>query len=617
MILETIASPKDIKKLNYKQLGQLCSEIRACLITTVSKTGGHLASNLGTVELTVALHKVFSSPTDQIVWDVGHQSYTHKLLTGRRQQFDTLRQEGGLSGFPKQSESVHDAFIAGHSGNSISAGLGLLTGKDLKGEKGSVVAVIGDGSFTNGMAYEGLNNAGRSNQRMIIVLNDNEMSISQNVGALAKYLAKIRSTTSYFKLKDFTQDTLLKIPVVGEGVVDMVSSSKKAVKQMLYHSNLFEDFGYVYLGPVDGHNLESLCEVFTRAKELRRPVVVHVETKKGKGYKHAERNPSKYHGVSTFDIATGTMKSSKEKSFSQVFGDKLTQLARQDSKICAVTAAMQHGTGLSPFYQEFGHKGRYFDVGIAESHGITFSAGLAAKGLLPVFAVYSTFLQRGYDQVLHDCSIESKHLVLAVDRAGIVGDDGETHQGLFDVAFLSTIPGISIYSPATLAELELCLEQALYQEKGVVAVRYPRGGEPSLPERWKEPSAFYSYYPGEAKDTLLITYGRIFGEVCKAVSLLKESGKEVSLLKLTKVHPIDEKLLKIAMEYSGVYFVEEGIKNGSVAQQFGSLLLENGFQGSYTIRAVDNCFVPQATVQRAFAHLGFDAGSIKKMVVGE
>lgn len=614
-VLDTIHQPSDIKKLTPQELPALCREIRRELVSTLSRTGGHLASNLGTVELTVALHRVFESPHDQIVWDVGHQSYTHKLLTGRRDRFSTLRQEGGLSGFPKHQESEHDAFLAGHSSTSISAAYGLVTAKRLQGDDGHVVAVIGDGAFTSGLAYEGMNNAGRSRDNLIIVLNDNEMSISKNVGALAKYLAVIRSKPEYFKVKDFTESTLKKIPVVGEKLRDSISASKSAFKQLLYHSNFFEDFGYVYLGPVNGHDVDSLCEVLERAKSLHMPVLVHIETTKGKGYSPAERNPGAFHGVSKFEIKTGEPLKKGGENFSSVFGRELTCLAREDKRICAITAAMQDGTGLDGFAQEFRPQGRFFDVGIAESHAVTFSCGLAANGMLPVFAVYSTFLQRSYDQVLHDASIEQKHIVLAVDRAGIVGDDGETHQGVFDVAMLSSIPGIIIYSPASFRQLTRCLRSALYEDAGVVAVRYPRGGEPAFPPGYPDQGGDYSYYGGG--ETLIVTYGRLSAEAAQAVELLKGQGKKVSLLALTKIFPLSEEVLALVSSHQEVLFVEEGIRSGSIGEHLASRLVERGYCGKFTLRAIENQFVPQASIPSALHSLGLDAQGIANTIIGE
>lgn len=617
-LIDKIDSPENLKKIPFRLLPQLCQEIREILIETTSKTGGHLASNLGTVELTVALHRVFDSPQDQIVWDVGHQCYTHKLLTGRREEFHTLRQENGLSGFPKRNESIHDAFIAGHSSTSISAAYGLARAKKLHGDPHHVIAVIGDGSFTSGLAYEGANNAARWGDNLIVILNDNKMSISKNVGALSKYLSKIRSRPAYFRTKDTIGEVCNKIPVVGKGVYNTLNRTKVAVKDLVYGSNWFEDLGFYYLGPVDGHDLESLCSVLQRAKDIHRPVFLHVETQKGKGYSFAEDNPGEYHGTSGFDITTGLSRKNGETNFSNEFGKYLTELAHQDERVCAITAAMKYGTGLNYFYRDFKKSGRFYDVGIAEPHAVTFAGGLAANGEIPVFAVYSSFLQRCYDEVLHDISIEKQHVILAVDRAGIVGEDGETHQGLFDVAMLSSIPDITIYSPATYEEMKEALNQTIYHESGVCCVRYPRGGEIQLDVKEYPPNRDYVYCPGNKQsrksEIILVSYGRIFGETQKAAALLAEKGIAVGLIKLNRILPFPDEALELMMTAKAVLFVEEGIKAGGLAQMAGSILLENGFPGKYKIQAIDNVFIPQASVASAIKKFGLDGESIAKRV---
>lgn len=615
MLLEQFNSPKDLKKLSVKNLNILCKEIRKLIIKTTSENGGHLASNLGVVELTVALHKVFDTPVDEIVWDVGHQCYTHKILTGRYKVFSTLRKEGGISGFPKSVESVHDAFVSGHSGNSISAALGIAAAKSIKGEEGHAVAVIGDGSFSNGLACEGFNNAGKSGQKIIVVLNDNEMSISPNVGAISSYLSKIRNKPEYFQIKDATKQFLDGVPLVGRPVKEVITETKKTLKNSIYGSNFFEDFGYEYLGPVDGHDLESLDAVLTRAKHINKPVVVHVRTKKGKGYPPAEKNPSAFHGVGAFNIKDGKPKSSKKLTYSDVFGKKITELAMQDKTICAITAAMADGTGLESFKETFEPKGRFFDVGIAESHGVTFAAGLAKEGLKPVFAVYSTFLQRGFDQVFQDASLEKRKLLLAVDRAGIVGNDGETHQGLFDVALLSPIPNIKIYSPASYSELEAALDHAIKEEHGVVSVRYPRGTQPpELADVFDNTLNFMPFTDGQS-DTLLIGYGRHFAELIKAKNeLMEKHGRNVHLLKLTQIAPIDINALKLAKKYKKVYFYEEAILQGSAAQTFGSLLLADGHKGYYKAVGVENKFIDQLEYATVLKQLDMDSKSIVKTI---
>ena len=598
-LLDRLKLPQDLKKLSFRQLEALCAEIRSVLIHTVSKTGGHLSSNLGVVELTVALHKTFDAPKDQIVWDVGHQSYTHKILTGRKNKMDTLRQKGGLSGFPKPAESIYDAFIAGHSSTSISVAAGLARAKSLKAEPGFTIAVIGDGAFTGGMAYEALNNAGHYKDRIIIVLNDNEMSISKNVGAFARYLAQIRSKPEYYSTRDKIRKWISAVPLVGKPMAKLVSDSKSYLKEMLYHSNLFEDFGFEYVGPVDGHDLESLCDAFERAKASDGPVLVHVDTIKGKGYSFAEKQPDAYHGVPQFNAKLGSCEN-RPQDFSAVFGSWIVEAAEKDTKICAITAAMKDGTGLEEFAARYPE--RFYDVGIAESHAVTFSAGLAHGGLHPVFAVYSTFLQRAYDQVMQDMAIANEHVLLAVDRAGIVGEDGETHQGIFDISFLSSIPGITILSPATYPELRACLDRAMYRCIGPVAVRYPKGREKAFPAGLHGNEKFQL---SKDVDILLISYGRLAVSCCQAAGLLRQKGVDVGVLKLTQLLPYCEELLPMFLKKKSIFFVEEAIEQGSISQMTGNLLLQNGYQGQFFVRAVPNRFLAQASVDEIFEELGW------------
>ena len=612
-LLQNINSPFDLRYLSWGQLDGLCTEVRQFLIKNVSKTGGHLASNLGTVELTVALHKVFRSPSDQIVWDVGHQCYTHKILTGRKDRFHTLRQEDGLSGFPKPRESIHDAFMAGHSSTSVAVADGLSTARRIRREPGHVVAVIGDGAFTGGMAFEGLNNAARDGKNLIIILNDNKMSISKNVGSFSGYLTRLRSNRSYFQLKDLTKWALRAIPLVGETLVDAVSTSKGHLKNAVFNTSFFEELGFVHMGPVDGHDIQMLCAVLERAKSLNRPVFIHAETIKGKGYSFAEENPGAYHGVSKFNPKDGNDELQAGSSYSEVFGKYLTGLALRDKRICAVTAAMKYATGLNHFSRQLKHTGRFVDVGIAEQYAVTFSAALAAKKLLPVFAVYSSFLQRAYDQILHDCAIEGQHVVLAVDRAGLVGEDGETHHGLFDCAFLSGIPGMTIYSPATYAELRSDLKRALYGETGVCAVRYPRGAQPKLPPGYASNHGDFRHWQGDGS-LLVVTYGREWIEVCWSVEELGSSAGKPGILKLNKVCPLDPKTVELAKTYDHVLFVEEGVQSGGIAEHFIAQLALGGYTGGCTIRGVDNRFVAQATVQRQLELLGLDRKSIVALI---
>ncbi len=593
-ILESIKLASDVKKLNSAELQMLCKELRDEIIDKVSETGGHLASNLGAVELTVALHYVFDSPNEPIIWDVGHQCYTHKILTGR--DITGIRTEGGLSGFPKSSESEHDLFVAGHASTSVSAALGIAEAKKIAGDENSVVAVVGDGAASGGMIFEAMNNAGRSGTNLVVVLNDNEMSISPNVGAMAHYLADIRSREGYFRFKDNLEHFILKIPFIGKGIFTVLKGIKSLFKDMFYSSNHFEHMGFTYLGPVEGHNVDMLIRTLRRAKSIKKPVLVHINTVKGKGYTPAEENPSKFHGVAPFHKETGELKKKGGESFSFAFGKALCELAEKDGKICAITAAMAEGTGLKEFSERYPE--RFFDVGIAEEHAMTFAAGLAAGGMKPVFAVYSTFLQRAYDQVLHDASIEPKHVVIGIDRAGIVGGDGETHQGTFDIPILTSVPGVTVYSPANYAELYKDLEKAIGAQ-GVQAVRYPRDSEKEIPEKFIKKYGDYDYFEGE-NNCLIVTYGRLFVEAAYAA---QQTGAAV--LKLGKAFPIEQELIEIAKKFKHVIFFEESVEFGSIAEHFGSALRANGFTGEYKTHCVTG-FVSHMEVKRAMKLQGLD-----------
>lgn len=595
--LNHISSPDDIRGLNDSQIKELAEEIRYTLIDTVSKTGGHLASNLGVVELTLAMHLCFESPKDSFVWDVGHQCYTHKLLTGRYEQFGTLRQNGGISGFPNPEESNHDIFAAGHSGASIAAAYGLSVAKKINNDPSYTVAVIGDGSFTGGLVYEALNNAGADDSRLIVVLNENEMSISPNVGALAMYLAAIRTNPRYYNLKNDVKGVLHDIPVIGDRAVDAIGSVKKALKEKIYSSTFFEDIGFNYMGPIDGHDINALRDALEGAKTIEgQPVLLHIKTTKGKGYEFAEKTPSKFHGISHFDINTGEP-TSKGTNFSNEFGKYLCKFAEEDEDICAVTAAMALGTGLDEFSKRF--PDRFFDVGIAEEFGATFSGGLAKGGKKPVFAVYSTFLQRAYDEISHDVAMQKLKVIFAVDRAGFVGDDGRSHQGIFDVAFLRTIPTATIYSPSTYKGLGLYLYRALYEDGNVIALRYPRGGEGYIPEDFIPTYDDYTVLPAKTKKrskVTLVTYGSLFSEAAKARDALEEQGIGVEIIKLNKVWPINDGAIDAAMNAKNVLFYEEGCRSGGIGENFGMKLLEKGYKGSYKALGVDNTFVHHASV---------------------
>ncbi|MBZ4669756.1 MAG: 1-deoxy-D-xylulose-5-phosphate synthase [Oscillospiraceae bacterium] len=604
--------PEELKLLSFSQCENLCTQIRNILIETVSKTGGHLASNLGTVELAVAIHRVFDSPRDKIIWDVGHQAYAHKILTGRLERFATLRQENGISGFPRPDESEHDAFISGHSSNSISAAFGIARGMKLQGKNNHTIAVIGDGAFTGGMAYEGLNNAGKSDDNIIIILNHNDMSISKNVGALAKYLSEIRAKPGYLDTKYAIENILDKTPLIGKPLKKAIKTSKSVLKGMLYHSTMFEDFGFVYLGPVDGHNIAEIEKTLITAKRLKRPVFVHVNTVKGKGFEPAEKNPGAFHGISKNDMTDGNPEIISDDSFSAVFGHELNRLAGQDGRICAITAAMKYATGLNYFYAE--HKDRFFDVGIAEQHAVTFAAGLSKTGMIPVFAVYSSFLQRSYDQVLHDAAIDNSHIVLAIDRAGIVGEDGETHQGIFDAAFLSTIPNVTLFSPSCYEELKMCLNEAVFDLPGIVGVRYPKGNDLSEFDK-SNLNTFYTHENSKS-DILLVTYGRIYNELLKAQKFLSDEGIFCDMLKMVKIFPVEEEIIEILKNYKNIFFFEEGIRAGGIAEHIASRLVDADFSGRMHISAI-NGFVKQASVSSALDNVGLSASKMTSFVIRE
>lgn len=609
-ILSKIKNPADIKSLSYDSLRDLAEEIRYKLIETVSENGGHLAPNLGVVELTIAMHRVFDSPADQFVFDVGHQCYTHKLLTGRYDQFSTLRTKGGISGFCRPTESEHDPFFSGHSGTSVSAGLGLAEANRISGKNNRVITVIGDGSFTGGMVYEALNNGGRSDAGQIIILNDNKMSISENVGAFAKYLAVIRSRPGYYSFKANTEKVLSKIPL-GEKIAKEIYNIKTDIKNKIYkQSTFFEDLGYRYMGPIDGHNIENLCDALESAKNINSPVLLHVITIKGKGYTHAEKSPSQFHGISKFDVETGEPISSSE-NFSSKFGEYLTDHAKTDNSICAVTAAMGLGTGLDAFSKAFPE--RFFDVGIAEEHAVTFSSGMAKNGMKPVYAVYSTFLQRCYDQIIHDVSLQKLKVIFAIDRAGFVGEDGETHHGIFDVSFLNTIPDIKVYSPCCYKSLYADLSSALYADDYSVAVRYPRGSEMHNVSKLKFDEVEFSYYGSSESQKVIVTYGRIVSNAINAV----DSVGNLSLVALNQIKPIPKNAFEIIKNKIEIYFFEEGIKSGGVGEKLGSMLLESGFKGKYKITAVNDEFVKQASISDLICEYHLDTDSMIKTVSGE
>ena len=612
MILEQIKGPQDIKQMSLEELGQLAQEIRAFLIEKISHTGGHLASNLGVVELTIAMYRTFDLPEDKVIWDVGHQSYTHKILSGRMAEFDELRQYGGLSGFPKRKESPYDCFDTGHSSTSISAGLGIAQGRDILGQDYEVVSVIGDGALTGGMAYEALNNAARMKKNFIIVLNDNKMSISENVGGMSRYLNGLRTGSGYNDLKKNVANALDRIPVVGAPMIDKIKRTKNSIKQLFIPGMLFENMGITYLGPVDGHNISQLCKVFREAKKLDHAVLVHVLTKKGKGYKPAEKNPSRFHGVDPFDVTTG--KSLKEKqypSYTEVFSRKLCQLAKERPNLVALTAAMPDGTGLSDFAQHY--PGRFFDVGIAEAHAVTSAAGMAAAGLKPVVAVYSSFLQRAYDQVLHDVCIQDLPVVFAVDRAGLVGSDGETHQGIFDYSFLTSIPNMSVMAPKNLWELRAMLEFSMDYNRPL-AIRYPRGEAYRGLRDFREPIV---YGKGEMlyeeEGIALLAVGSMVSTAEHIRQKLKAEGRSCTLANGRFVKPFDRELVdRLAERHKVIVTLEENVLQGGYGLPVTAYIHEH-----YPHRRVLNIGIPDAYVEHGNVSvlregLGIDSDSIIK-----
>ena len=567
MVLEMIRKENDIKKLDEGQLKELAGEIRQFLIEKISRTGGHLASNLGVVELTMALHLTLDFPEDKLIWDVGHQSYTHKLLTGRKDGFDDLRKYGGMSGFPKRKESPCDAFDTGHSSTSISAGLGYVAARELLGQDHSVVSVIGDGSLTGGMAYEALNNASRLKSNFIIVLNDNNMSISENVGGMSKYLSGLRTAQAYTDLKKGVEDTLKRIPGRGDRIVSQIRRTKSGIKQLLVPGMFFEDMDITYLGPVDGHDIRKLLKVFNEAKRVDHAVLVHVITKKGKGYAPAEKDPAKFHGPGPFDIETGEPKEpGGPDTYTQVFSKVLTDIAQRDDKVVAITAAMEDGTGLASFAKHFPQ--RFFDVGIAEEHAMTFAAGLAAGGMKPVFAVYSSFLQRAYDQTLHDVCLQDLPVVIAVDRAGLVGSDGETHQGVFDLSFLTMIPNMTVISPKNRWEMADMLRFAV-DFRHPIAVRYPRGAAYEGMRQFRAPVEYgKSEVLYEEKDIAVIFVGHMAELADSVRRSLKETGYSCSLINARFVKPLDTELLEeLAKDHFLFVTIEENVLTGGFGEQ--------------------------------------------------
>ncbi len=600
---------------------QLCKELRRFLLRSLSKTGGHLASNLGVVELTVALEYCFSVPQDKIVWDVGHQAYIHKMLTGRKNVFSTLRQMDGLSGFPKPNESPCDAFAAGHSSTSISAALGIAKARDLQGRKNHVIAVIGDGSMTGGLAYEALNNAGKENTNLIVILNDNEMSIDTNVGAISNHFHMLRTSNRYQSLKEHVKHFRDVMPTLGKPAYAVLEKVRDSAKLLFLQGAVFEHMGFKYIGPVDGHDLPELIELFQNVKQMQGPIFIHVKTEKGKGYPYAEERPCAYHGVSPFDLRTGeTLAKSSAKSWSSVFGDKIVEIAKHNPKVVGITAAMCSGTGFEKFQKQFPK--RFFDVAIAEQHGTTFAAGLASQKQVPVFAVYSSFLQRAYDQVIHDVCMENLHVVFAIDRAGIVGADGETHQGVFDLSFLRHIPNMKVLSPKNDWELEEMLEYAVNVCKSPVAVRYPRGNAITKFMEYQTPiQTGKAEWIAKGQDIAILTEGHMLEAAYEAAEKLRADGKNPTVVNIRFIAPLDENMLKeVAENCQYIFTVEDNVRKGG----FGSAVLEFysdcGIQANVRNLAFPNVFIEQGTQAQLFEKYGLDAQGIYqtiKQTIGE
>ncbi len=603
-LLDQIQCRDDLQAIKPEQEAQLCAEIREFLIEHVSKTGGHLSSNLGIVELSVAIEKVFDTRVDRLVFDVGHQSYVHKLLTGRKDAFDTLRTYGGIAGFPKPSESDCDAFVAGHASSAVSIALGMARARRLRGEHYHVIALLGDGAMTGGLAYEGLNDAGGSEEPLIVILNDNGMSITPNVGGIASHLTMIRVRPAYFKAKKYWRSITRTIP--GGGMIyRYVHALKNSIKKKILGMNLFEEMGFLYMGPVDGHDITKLIYLLKRAKEAGRPVLLHVITQKGKGYMPAERNPQMFHGIGRFDPVTGEPLKAAEADFSSSFGRLLTDMALQDGRICAITAAMQSGTGLTPFATAL--PDRFFDVGIAEGHAVSMAGGLAKQGMIPVVAIYSTFLQRAFDMIVQDTAMLNLHVVFAVDRAGLVGEDGETHHGILDVGFLRQTPNMQILCPASLAELRVMLRQAVFQMDGPVAVRYPKGGNGEFvgiceDERFRA-----------GKDVTIVTYGTLINNVLAAQRLLRADGIAPEIIKLNMIQPLRWEIIEQSVEKTGrLVVVEEVCAVGSVGQEIAARLAGRGFR--MRLLNLGNRFVTHGSQEMLYHACGLDGASIARAV---
>jgi len=620
--LEKLSTPEDIKTKSIEELYSLCEDLRCFLLSNVSKTGGHLASNLGVVEITVAIHNVFDTSKDRLIFDVGHQCYIHKILTGRREGFANLRGCGGVSGFPNPSESDHDAFISGHASTSVSVALGMARARSALKEDYSVIALIGDGALTGGLAYEGLSDAGQSGEPLIVILNDNEMSITENVGGLSRHLAKLRVRPYYLSFKKFYRKTIKKIPFFGKRFDKSLRRVKSGIKDALLPSSMFENMGFVYLGPADGHNIKEVCKLLKIAKEFSKPTIIHLTTTKGKGYKYAEESPDIFHGVSEFNVKNGEAHEPPSKTFATVFGDELVQMAKKDRRICAITAAMQSGTGLDEFARM--HEERFFDVGIAEGHAVTMAGGLAKQGMIPFCAVYSTFIQRAYDMIFHDVCLTNLHVIFAIDRAGFVADDGQTHQGIYDIGIFLQMPNLTVLCPSGISEMKHMMDYAAYELDGPVVIRYPRGGNdryaanepPYKPVLLKDNNPDTVRNGSQVSDGItLISYGRMVENVMDAAEILEKRGIGTRVIKLTKITAIDTKgLLELIGDSEFVFIAEECVSGGCLAAKLILEFSAGGFTGRTVALNLGDSIVQSASVEELMKIHSLDAAGVAETV---
>jgi len=609
-VLDKLNSPDDIRRMSIAELHVLCEDLRGFLLSNVSRTGGHLASNLGVVEIIVAIHNVFDTKNDRLVFDVGHQCYIHKILTGRREGFLNLRGVGGISGYPNPHESEHDSFVAGHASTSVSVALGMARARTALSEDYSVLALTGDGALTGGLAYEGLSNAGQSGEPLIIILNDNNMSITQNVGGLAKHLAGLRVRPYYLSFKKIYRKTIAKIPLIGKRLDRFLRMLKTGIKEALLPSSMFENMGFTYIGPADGHNIKEICKLLKIAKELSKPTIIHLKTTKGKGYKFAEESPDVFHGVSCFNVTNGESGEVSSKTFSSAFGETIIKLAADNNRICAITAAMQSGTGLDDFAGLY--KDRFFDAGIAEGHAVTMAGGLAKQGMIPVCAIYSTFIQRAYDMIFHDICLLDLHVVFAIDRAGLVGDDGQTHQGIFDVGMFLQMPNIKVLCPSAISEMEHMLSYAVNEHQGPIVIRYPRGGT----EKYASNSPPYEpMLLRSGRDAAIITYGRLVENAMDAAQLLNKQGIGVTVVKLMEICDISvNKLLDKIGDAGLIFIVEECVSGGSVASKLALKFSLTSAAHHIVPVNLGSAIIPPATTQELMQMYSLDAKGLAETI---